>query len=96
MSTKYQRRIVGLDPVALEKGIRKPIVVIVDVYNVLDAFSVSCPARAHAVKKHLCAGIRGKGPEEQDLSEAVICAERAVELHEDKKLLAPPAKKRSR
>lgn len=43
----------------------------VDVYGVLRAFGVSDPAVAHAVKKLLCAGLRGKGGERQDLSEAV-------------------------
>lgn len=43
----------------------------VDVYSVLRAFSVTDPAIAHAVKKLLCAGIRGKGDERQDLTEAV-------------------------
>lgn len=39
----------------------------VDVYSVIDAFNVTCPARQHALKKLLCAGIRGKGDELDDL-----------------------------
>lgn len=42
----------------------------VDVYRVLDAFEVACPARQHAIKKLLCAGIRGKADVLQDLKEA--------------------------
>lgn len=48
-----------------------------DVYAVLDAFSVTCPARQHAVKKLLCSGIRGKGDVVQDLAEAMDAVERA-------------------
>ena len=52
----------------------------VDVYDVLVAFGVTCPARAHAIKKLLCAGLRDKGPELQDLEESVSAVLRAVEL----------------
>lgn len=54
--------------------------IVVDVYDVLVAFKVTCPARAHAVKKLLCAGIRGKGDSIQDLTEAVMAVERAREI----------------
>lgn len=54
--------------------------IVVDVYDVLVAFKVTCPARAHAVKKLLCAGIRGKGDAVQDLTEAVMAVERAREI----------------
>ena len=52
----------------------------VDVYDVLVAFGVTCPARAHAIKKLLCAGLRDKGPELQDLEEAASAVFRAVDL----------------
>ena len=54
----------------------------VDIYTVLEAFQVTCPARQHAIKKLLCTGIRGKGSEIEDLkgAEAAIC--RAIELQE--------------
>lgn len=42
---------------------------ITDVYGVLEAFNVTCPARQHAIKKLLCSGIRGKGDTLQDLTE---------------------------
>lgn len=52
----------------------------VDVYCVLDAFEVTCPARQHAIKKILCAGLRGKGSEKQDLEESIDALRRAIEL----------------
>lgn len=52
----------------------------VDVYCVLKAFNVTCPARAHAVKKLLCPGGRGKGSEVDDLVGAIAAINRAVEL----------------
>lgn len=42
----------------------------VDVYSVLRAFKVTLPGIAHAAKKLLCAGIRGKASQLQDLVEA--------------------------
>lgn len=53
----------------------------VDVYAVLDAFEVTCPARQHAIKKLLCAGLRGKADERQDLNEAADALARAIEMH---------------
>lgn len=52
----------------------------IDVYDVLVAFNVTCPARAHAIKKLLCAGIRGKGDAIQDLTETRQAVERALSL----------------
>ena len=52
-----------------------------DVYAVLDAFGVTCPARQHAIKKLLCAGLRGKADEAQDLSEAREAIDRAMQMH---------------
>lgn len=51
-----------------------------DVYAVLEAFGVACPARQHAIKKLLCSGIRGKGDSLQDLSEARDAVERAIQM----------------
>lgn len=56
----------------------------VDVYAVLDAFAVTCPARQHAVKKLLCSGIRGKGSVLQDLREARDAITRAIQMEEQK------------
>ena len=58
--------------------------VIVDIYSVLVAFDVQCPARQHASKKLLCAGIRGKGDATQDLKETIVAVERAIQLESTK------------
>ena len=47
--------------------------VVTDVYRVCTAFDIRPAAVAHAIKKLLCAGIRGKGSEVQDLEEARDC-----------------------
>lgn len=52
----------------------------VDVYDVLVAFKVTCPARAHAIKKLLCAGQRGKGSVLDDLLGAAEAVAMAVDL----------------
>lgn len=52
----------------------------VDVYDVLNAFRVTCPARAHALKKLLAAGQRGGKTEKQDLEEAIVSINRSIEL----------------
>ena len=54
----------------------------VDVYAVLDAFAVTCPARQHAIKKLLCSGLRGKASALQDLREARDAIDRAVQMQE--------------
>jgi hypothetical protein len=51
-----------------------------DVYAVLDAFAVTCPARQHAIKKLLCSGLRGKGDVLQDLQEAGDAVARAIQM----------------
>ena len=51
--------------------------VVIDVYDVLDAFDVSNPAIAHAIKKLLCTGGRGFKAWETDLQEAIDSLERA-------------------
>lgn len=51
-----------------------------DVYDVLDAFGVTCPATAHAIKKLLCAGQRGHKDRATDLAEAQAALSRAAEL----------------
>ena len=56
----------------------------IDVYAVLDAFDVRCPARQHAIKKLLCAGIRGKNNELDDLREAEDAIKRAILMYQAK------------
>jgi hypothetical protein len=54
--------------------------IIIDVYDVLQAFDVTNPATAHAIKKLLVAGGRGYKDVQQDLDEAVLSIQRAKEL----------------
>ena len=55
-----------------------------DIYDVLTAFNVTCPATQHALKKLLLPGVRTGGKSRvQDLEEAVQAIQRAVELAED-------------
>jgi hypothetical protein len=54
----------------------------VDVYSVLVAFSVTCPAVSHAAKKLLCAGSRGHKDRVTDLKEAIAAIVRAIELEQ--------------
>lgn len=71
---KYVRTIHNLESQNVEDFVKA------DVYEVLEAFDVKCPARQHAAKKVLCAGIRGKGDATQDLIEARDALNRAIEL----------------
>ena len=75
--SKYHRTITQTLP-----GDTHGLSVTVDVYDVLRAFAVSCPAAQHAVKKLLCAGLRGNKSAEQDISEAANSCRRAIELLE--------------
>ena len=52
----------------------------VDVYDVLKAFNVTCPAMQHAAKKVLCAGIRGHKDALKDKREAIQSIQRSIEL----------------
>jgi hypothetical protein len=60
-----------------ERKIRSEII---DVYDILVAYGVDCPAVAHAVKKLLMAGQRGYKNRTLDLEEAIFSIERAVEI----------------
>lgn len=82
---KYLRLIHSVTGIHLED--KAGACVSVDVYAVLVAFGVTCPARAHAIKKLLSAGQRGKGSELDDLvgAEAAVC--RAIELQRQREAL---------
>ena len=54
-----------------------------DVYDVLKAFDINCPATQHAIKKLLKAGKRGYKDAEQDLDEAISSIKRAKQLQND-------------
>ena len=75
--SKYHRIITQTLP-----GDTHGLSVTVDVYDVLRAFGVSCPAAQHAIKKLLCPGLRGAKSAEQDIEEAASSCRRAIELLE--------------
>ena len=75
--SKYHRTITQTLP-----GDTHGLSVTVDVYDVLRAFGVDCPALQHAVKKLLCAGLRGAKSATQDIEEAANSCRRAIELLE--------------
>ena len=52
----------------------------VDVYDVLKAFDVVCPAMQHAIKKMLCSGQRGVKDSVRDKREAIDSINRSIEL----------------
>lgn len=52
----------------------------VDVYSVIAAFGITCPGRQHAIKKLLCAGLRGKNDQRQDLVESIDAIKRSIEI----------------
>lgn len=54
----------------------------IDVYEVLRAFGVTSQPLGHAIKKLLCAGIRGKGNLRQDLSESIDAIQRAIDEYD--------------
>mgnify|MGYP003677480472 FL=1 len=51
-----------------------------DVYDVLEAFNVICPALQHLLKKALNAGLRGHKDTLQDLKDIKDSAERAYDM----------------
>jgi hypothetical protein len=79
---KYIRTIY---PAVLKDGLKvyaEPIQV--DVYCVLEAFAITCPALQHATKKLLCCGIRGKGNKMEDLLGIEAAVARAIELEKQR------------
>ena len=75
--SKYHRTITQTLP-----GDTHGLAIVVDIYDVLQAFGVDCPALQHAIKKLLCAGLRGQKSAEQDIQEAANSCRRAIELLE--------------
>lgn len=74
---KYLRPIYG----ALKEGAwQADGSLLVDVYEVLVAYDVQCPATAHAIKKLLCAGLRQKGDRLADLNGAMAALNRAIDM----------------
>lgn len=75
---KYQRIIDGLPFKDSDGALLDGMVI--DVYDVLKAFEVTCPATQHAIKKMLMAGERGHKDKQTDLNEAIQSLQRAKEL----------------
>lgn len=69
--SKYDRRIVGKDGK----------ITTIDVYDVIDAWGVKCPALQHLIKKALQCGDRGHKDEKQDLQDIYASSVRALELY---------------
>ena len=68
----------------------------IDVYDVLNAFAVTCPATQHAIKKLLMSGKRGHKSELGDLLEARASVDRAIDLaHERKHIVAAEAERKA-
>tara|TARA_R110002074_G_scaffold18879_1_gene60595 strand:+ start:1550 stop:2053 length:504 start_codon:yes stop_codon:yes gene_type:complete len=55
-----------------------------DVYTVLEAFEVTCPALQHLAKKVLKCGRRGHKDELEDLNNIIASANRAKELYHER------------
>ena len=54
----------------------------IDIYDVLKAWGVTCPATQHAIKKLLQPGERGHKDKLTDLREALASVERAIQMAE--------------
>ena len=68
----------------------------IDVYDVLNAFAVTCPATQHAIKKLLMPGKRGHKSELGDLLEARASVDRAIDLaRERKRIVATEAERKA-
>jgi len=74
---KYQREIKGV----LKNKSDQYDIVLIDVYDVLKAFNVTCPALQHIIKKALNAGKRGHKDLETDLQDIIDSAIRAKALN---------------
>lgn len=68
--SKYQKQFISMDGKVFRA----------DVYRVLRAFGVVCPAVQHAVKKLLMPGQRGTKNELQDLEEALLSVSEAIAM----------------
>ena len=55
----------------------------IDVYRVLQLFGVTDPCLQHAIKKLLCAGVRGVKDQNKDIQEAIDSLQRALEMRNE-------------
>lgn len=54
-----------------------------DVYRVLQLFGVTDPCLQHAIKKLLCAGVRGVKDQSKDIQEAIDALNRSLEMRQE-------------
>ncbi len=66
----------------------------IDVYRVLDLFGVTDPCEQHAIKKLLCAGLRGAKSHAQDIQEAIDTLERWKAMRQEDIANSPLAPRR--
>lgn len=78
---KYLRKIRGRDP----RDPNRRVEVLIDIYDVIVCFAVTCPGRQQAIKKLLATGERGKGDQLADLIGADAALSRAIELQQDRR-----------
>ena len=57
----------------------------IDIYDILNAYRVTCPATQHAIKKLLQPGERGHKDKLTDLREALASVERAIQMEEQER-----------
>lgn len=55
----------------------------IDVYRVLRLFNVTDPCLQHAIKKLLCAGVRGLKDPHRDVQEAIDTLERYKKMEDE-------------
>lgn len=73
------------EPVTNDSKYNRPCKgITIDVYDVLKAFNVTCPALQHLIKKALAVGQRGHKDASEDLKDILASAKRAIELSEGK------------
>lgn len=74
------------EPVTNDSKYNRPCKgITIDVYDVLKAFNVTCPALQHLIKKALAVGQRGHKDASEDLKDILASAKRAIELSESNK-----------
>lgn len=83
MMNKENKKIRNKRRLKINKYQRKVPSTVIDVYDILKAFQVHCPAVGHGLKKLLCPGTRGVKDRLQDLKEAKASIERAIELEKE-------------
>jgi ribosomal protein L11 len=81
---KYQREITQTIK-SPETGNDIEVTIVIDVYDILYAYTVTNPALQHLIKKALMPGDRGHKTIDEDLQEILHSARRAIEIHDGSK-----------